>query len=636
MSSRLFRRCVLSLLLAGLLALPAPAQSPVIDYTRGKSHLPNLIAPYTPRSVPQPELANSARLHDLLRDGRLVLSLQDAIYLALENNLDIAVQRYVPALADTDILRSRGGGITRGTGGVGTASAVGVSSLAALDPVVTGNLQWQRTEFPINNPIESATAGIASGEIGKFIQHTSTYNFAYTQGFVTGTSYTLRWNNTRTSTNRAFDFFNPSLSSLIGISVSQPLLNGLGFAQNKRFIRVAKNNKQISDQFFAQQVMDIVSGVKQAYWELIFAYEDVKVKEQSLALAQKLYSDNKRQVEIGTLAPIEVVRAEAEVARTRQDLIVSRTNLLQQQTRLKDLIAKNPNDPLVALVEIEPVDHPQVPDVPETLPVQDAIQVAMQKRPELVQAQFDLSNRHLAVRGARNSMLPRVDAFGFYNGRGLSGEATLPGNPTTVTGTPVILADGTPAQIGGQDLFTQATALQAVGFVNRGIGTAVSDALHGDFPDYGVGVSIQIPIKNRVAQAEMDRALIEQRQAQTRYQRTVNTVIVEVRNTQIALEQTRARIDAAVQGRRLAQETLDAEQKKFQLGASTIFLVIQAQRDLAAARSAEVRTLVDFERARVDFDRALGRTLERSSITLEDAMTGVVTARAPGAPTPRP
>jgi len=228
-------------------------------------------------------------------------------------------------------------------------------------------------------------------------------------------------------------------------------------------------------------------------------------------------------------------------------------------------------------------------------------------------------------------MLPRLDAFGFYSGRGLSGEGETLGNPTAATGTPIILADGSPAQIGGQNLFTQSIQLQQTGVINRGIGTAATSAIQGDFPDYGVGFSIQIPIRNRVAQSEMDRALVEQRQAQTRYQRTVNTIIVEVRNTQIALEQTRSRIDAAVQGRRLAQETLDAEQKKFQLGASTIFLVIQAQRDLSAARSAEVRALVDFERARVDFDRALGRTLERSQITLEDAKTGIVTARAPGA-----
>ena len=631
--SNSFRRGAVSVFLALLITLPLPAQSPQplqTDYTKGKSHLPLFIGPYTPRDVAHLDLMNSVRLEDLIREGKLYLSLQDAIYLTLENNLDIAVARYIPAIADTDLLRSKGGGITRGTGGVGTASAVGVSSLASLDPVVTADFLWQRTEFPVNNPVESATAGVATGDIGKFIQNNTSYNFSYTQGFVTGTSYTVRWNNQRTSTNRAFDFFNPALSSNIGFSVSQPLLNGFGFAQNKRFIRVAKNNQKISDQAFAQQVMDTVSTVKNAYWELVFAREDVEVKEQSLALAEKLYEDNKRQVEIGTLAPIEVVRAESEVARTRQDLIVSQTGLAQQQTILKDLIAKQPNDPTLATVEIELLDSPQVPAVPEILPVQDAIQVAMEKRPELAQLQLDLQNRRLTVRGARNAMLPTVNAFGFYNGRGLSGEATLLGNPTIVPGTPVILADGTQAQIGGLDLFTEATAISPVAFIDRGIGTALSDALHGDFPDYGVGVTISIPIKSRVAQAEMARAQIEERQAQTRYQRTVNSVVVEVRNAQIALEQNRARIDAAVKARELADETLRAEEKKFQLGASTIFLVIQAQRDLAAARSGEVRALVDFQRAGVDFDRALGRTLERSNVDIDDAETGIVTARSTG------
>jgi hypothetical protein len=232
-------------------------------------------------------------------------------------------------------------------------------------------------------------------------------------------------------------------------------------------------------------------------------------------------------------------------------------------------------------------------------------------------------------------MLPTLNTFAFYSGRGLSGEATVPGNPTVVPGTPVILADGSTAQIGGQDLFVQSTVLSPVSFIDRGIGTSLTRALHGDFPDYGVGFSLSIPIKNRVAQAEMARAQIEERQAQTAYQRTVNGIIVEVRNALIALEQNRARIDAAVKARELAEETLRAEEKKFQLGASTIFLVIQAQRDLSETRSTEVRALVDFERARVDFDRALGRTLERSNIRLEDAKTGLVTASA-APPTPHP
>jgi len=631
------RRCALGLLLAGLVALPLPAQSPqaaAIDFTKGKSHFPLFIGPYTPRQIAQPQFVNSPRLEDLIREGKLYLSMQDAIYLALENNLDIAIQRYGPDIADTDILRAQGGGITRGTGGVGTAAAVGVSSLASLDPVVTADFLWQRAEFPVNNPVQSAI-GLEVGEIARFTQQTTSYNFAYTQGFVTGTSYSIQWNNSRTSSSSLFDFFNPALRSQMQFSVQQPLLNGFGYAQNKRFIRVSKNNKKISDQAFAQQVMDIVSTVRRTYWELIFAREDVKVKEQSLALAEKLYHDNQRQVEIGTLAPIEVVRAEAEVARTRQDLIVSQTNLAQQQIIFKDLVAKNPNDPRLALIEIEPLDRPQVPAVPEVLPVPDAIQVAMEKRPEIAQTQLDLQNRHLAVRGARNAMLPTVNAFAFYSGRGLSGEGTVFGNPTVVPGTPVILADGSTAQIGGQDLFVQSSAVSPVSFINRGIGTSITDALHGDFPDYGVGLSISIPIRNRVAQAEMARAQIEERQSQTFYQRTVNGVIVEVRNALIALEQNRSRIDAAIKARELAEETLRAEEKKFQLGASTIFLVIQAQRDLAQTRSTEVRALVDFERARVDFDRALGRTLERSNVKLEDAKTGIVTATV-GAPTSRP
>lgn len=609
------RRAAVSLLLLGLVALPAAGQAPKqvptepfkFDYTKGKSHLPNLLAPYTAREVPLPNLQNSVRLDDLISDGKLYLSLQDAIYLALENNLDIAVQRYGPATAETDVLRAKGGGIARGAGGVGTASALGVSSLAALDPTVSSTLLWQRTEFPVNNPLTTGTGTSTevSAEAARFTQQTSLANFRYEQGFITGTSFRIDLNNQRVSDSSAFSLFNPQTTSNLNFSFSQPLLNGFGFAQNKRFILVSKNNLQISDQFFAQQVMDTISAVKQAYWELIFAAEDVKVKEQSLALAEKLYNDNKRQVEIGTLAPLEVVRAEAEVARTRQDLIVSQTGLLQQQILMKDLITKNPADPLLALVDIAPTDHPDVPAVPEVIPVQDAIQIAMERRPEIIQSQLDLKNRNLTIKASRNAMLPRVNAFAFYGSRGLAGEGVI----EPVSGQPII--------------------------INRGYGTALTSALQGDFPDYGVGLNITIPLNNRVAQAEMARAQIEQRQAETRYRRSINTIIVEVRNAQIALEQNLARVDAARQARRLAQETLDAEQKRFQLGASTIFLVIQAQRDLAQARSTHVRAEVDFERARVDFDRALGRTLDRSNVTLEDAKSGMITARstpAPGSP----
>ncbi|HXE74185.1 MAG TPA: TolC family protein [Candidatus Xenobia bacterium] len=580
------RRCALSLLLAGLLALPLPAQTPLPDYSKGNSHIPNLVAPYTPKPVSPPNLANSPRLDDLIRDGKLYLSLQDAIYLAIENNLDIATARYDPATTATTLLSARGGPVIGGVGG--GFNRVGGAS---LDPLITTSLGIERNRFPLNNPF---LTGAGTFGQGKFNQDLAIGSFGYTQGFDTGTAFRVSWDSRRNFSNPTGNAFNPSITTGLYLGISQPLLNGFGRTQNARAIRVAKNNILISDQTFLQNVMDVVSNVKRSYWELVFAIEDVKVKEQSVALAEKLYEDNKRQVEIGTLAPIEVVRAEAEVARTRQDLIISQTNLRQQQTLLKDQITKNPLDPLVALVEIVPTDHPDVPLVPEILPIQDAIQVAMEKRPEVIAAQLDIKNRNLDSKAAKQALLPGMEVYAFYGGNGLGGFFFNPNTNTLVE--------------------------------DSGLSRSITRAWQADFADYGFGLNISLPIKNRVAQAESARAQIAQRQAETRYQRTINTVVVEVRNAQIAMEQNLARVEAARKNTRLAQETYDAEQKKFQLGASTIFLVIQAQRDLAQARSGEVRAMADFERSRVDFDRALGRTMERNNITIDDAKAGMVNA----------
>lgn len=606
------RPAALSLLLAlGLLLGPAGAQAQTVDYSKGNSHIPLLLHPYMPKIVPPPLLANSPRVNDLIRDGKLYLTLQDAIYLALENNLDMATARYEPALAATDLLRARGGPVRGNIGG----GLFGISG-ATLDPRVGSNLSIQRSRFPVNNALLTGV-GALTPTFFTLDRNLGTADFFYTQGFTTGTAFRVAWENQRAFSNPTQNFFNQNVNTSLSLVVSQPLLNGFGKAQNARAIRLAKNNRQISDQTFAQRVMDIVSQVKNGYWELIFAREDVKVKEQSLALGEKLYNDNKRQVEIGTLAPIEVVRAESEVARTRQDLIVAQTNLLQRQTLMKDLLTKNAAEPVLVLAEIETTDRPEVPDVPEVIPVQDAIQIAMEKRPEVISSQLDIRNRNLDVKAAHNALLPTVEAFAFFSGNGLSGLAQ-----------PFVCPNP------GQSLQTCTSPLIRPVVENSGLGLAVTRAWQADFPDYGFGLNINLPIKNRVAQADSARAEIAQRQAETRYRRTVNTVIVEVRNTQIALAQSRARIDAAVKSRVLFQQTLAAEEKKFQLGASTIFLVIQAQRDLAAARSQEVRALVDFKRAQVDFDRALGRTLERSNVTLDDAKAGTVSARGTGPSAP--
>lgn len=580
----LFRRLAATLLSLLLLALPLPAQSP--DYSRGKSHIPLVFAPYTPRLVPQPDLANSPRIEELIRDGKLHLSLQDAIYLALENNLDVAAARYGPDIAETEVLRTK---------------AVGPSG--SFDPVLSHNLNWTRRAQPQTSTFLTGTNQLKTTPM--------TNSFSYAQAFPTGTSLNILLDSTRTTTNSSRTQFNPSFTSSLQLNFTQRLLNGFGLAPGTRFIRVAKNNRNISDHVFLQQVMDTISTVKNAYWELMFAQADVQVKQQSLALAEKLHQDNKRQVEIGTLAPIEVVRAESEVARTRHELIASQTALLQQQITLKDLVAKNPVDPLLVLVEIVPTDTVEVPELPEVIPVQDAVQIAMEKRPEIVQAQLDLQNRGITVKAVRRSLLPTLDLFGFYSGSGLAGQPFTPFCDPAVT-----LCIPNPPPPG-----------DFVGGFNR----SLTQTYQGDFPNYGFGLSLSIPIKNRAGQAEAARAEIEQRQSQVRYQRVVNQMIRDVRNAQVALEQSRARIDAAEKLRVLFEQTLEAEQKKLQLGASTIFLVIQAQRDLAGARSLEVRARVDFKRAEVTFDRALGRTLERSSISVEGAQSGVV-ATALGKP----
>jgi len=606
---------MVALVVAG--SVPAFGQEPVKmqkaerDYSRGRSAFPNVFAPYAPIRVTAPDLSNSPRIEQLIREGKLQLSLQDAIALALENNLDISVQRYVPWIADTDILRTKAGGAGRGLAGTGTASALGAIPSQNFDPTLSSTFSWDRRSIPVNNPFLSGT-GVA---LSALTNYSLQGNFQYSQGFATGTAYAIAFNNTRASTTSPAQLFNPSVTSSLNLSFTQQLLNGFGFLPNTRFIRIAKNSKKIADFTFQNQVINTVSQVQNLYWDLVFAREDVDVKQRSLELAEKLYNDNKRQVEIGTLAPIEVVRAEAEVARTRQDLIVAQTFLLQQQTLLKNAISKNPLDPALVQVEVIPTDVIVEPPQVEVLPLQDAVTEAWQKRPDVNQAEVDLLNRDINSRATRNALLPTVTLFGQYGGTGLAGNSSILGTSTTLAGSQIVDAAGNPVP----NLFVPSTSTPVLGRTNDGLLEAWDVMSNFSFPTYTVALSVNIPIRNRSAQADNARALLEQRQSETRLRQLQNTVVVEVRNAQIALEQSRARVDAAKKSRELAEQTLDAEQKKYQLGASTIFFVIQAQRDLAQARSTEVRAITDLMKAQVEFQRALGRTLEANKIDISDA-----------------
>jgi outer membrane protein TolC len=423
-------------------------------------------------------------------------------------------------------------------------------------------------------------------------QNTTTGNFTYSQGFGTGTAMQLSFNNNRQATNNTRNSLEPTVNSQFRLTMRQHLLQGFGLGPNLRFIRIARNNRRISDSAFRQQINSTVSQIQNIYWDLVNAYEDVKVKERSLALANRTLSDNRKQVQIGTLAPIEIVRAEAEVATRQQDLIISQTNLQFQQSLMKNAITRSlPKGSPLETAEVIPSDTMQLPTAEAPVTVDDLLQQAMTNRPELEQSSIDLENRKITDKSARNALLPTVDLVGFYGASGLAGNPTALADATTPVG---------------------------------GLGDAVGRLFDSSAPDKGVGVNITIPLRNRSAQADAVRSQLEFRQAELRLQQLRNQIGIEVRNAQFALQQNRARVEAAQKGRQFAQESLDAEQKRYALGASTNFLVLQAQRDLTQAETNLVAAMAAYEKSRVELDRVTGNTLARNNIRFDEATVGQV------------
>jgi outer membrane protein TolC len=491
--------------------------------------------------------------------------------------------------------------------------------------VLTGTLGWERRTTAINNPFLAGTGT----PLSSIISYTSQANFSLGQAFHTGTSYSITWNNNRQSTSNPATFLNPSTQSTLVLAFSQPLLNGFGLLPNTAGIRIARNNKRVADYTFENQVILTVSNVQNLYWDLVFAIEDVKVKQRSVELAKKLYNDNRRQVEIGTLAPIEVVRAESEVARTTQDLVVSETIALRAQTLLKNAISKQLMDPALLSTEIEPTDTIRQPPAIETSPLPEAVREAWEKRPDIKQARINLESNGISVRTSKNALLPSLRLNGSFSGVGLAGNLRVttftPDGTFSPSSTRIVDSAGNIVMLGGLPLFTGvANGTTASSTIQGGYSDALELLRQFRFPTYGVSLTLNIPVMNRAALADNARAQLEQRQAETSLKRLENSIVVEVRNAQIAVQQSQASLEAARKSRELAERTLDAEQKKYQLGASTIFFVIQAQRDLAAAESVELNSLVAIAKAKIELERAVGRTLEVNRISMAEALDGNV------------
>jgi outer membrane protein len=588
----------------------------------------SLWRPYTPHGLPQPVLKNSDRLHSLIKDGKLMLSLNDAVALALENNFDIAIARYNLDIADMDLLLAKSGGTVRGvsnglltgtpggaaaststagatgsgsggtttgTGGAASGSGGVVQStqnsvgspIDSYDPTLTGTLSTDRQLMPISNPV-------AFGGINTLQENTNQYNFLYSQGWATGTLAQVSYNNQRLAVavpqnipgnvfSEVFPF-NPEMTGSWKATVRQHLLQGWGIDNNRRQIIVAQNNRKVTDASFKAQVISTVAQIQNIYWDLVNAYEDLKVQQTAVEFAQRTLTDNRKQVEIGTLAPIEVVSAQSSVAAATQKLIVSQTTLQFQQLITKNAIARNFSDPALTTAQLIPTDTMVVSNEPEP-PAEELVSYALVNRPELLESELNLRNGEINNKAAKNALLPTLDVVGYYGSSGLNNNYP--------------------------DVFTS--------LVDR------------SRPDKGAFVSLSIPIRNRAAQSNQIRSELEYRQNQLNFQQQKNQISLQVRNASFALLQARAGVEAARAARDFARQSLEAEQKKYALGASTSYLVLQQRSNETQSASNYVAALSTYEKDRVALDQVTATILDRNGISMEDAVTGRV-AHMPAIP----
>ncbi len=587
--------------------------------------LGNPIRMYRPTSIPKASFVNSVRLTDLVKDGKIYLSLSDAIALAIENNFDIAIARYDLDIADTDILRTRTGasplgapsglitgtlggsastlttgggpgGTTVGSGGAGSGAAGLTLTTAgagptpeALEPSVTSSIQFERAESP-------QTSAFAP----RAFQNTNTYDFTYNQGFVTGTSLAVAFNNARQTTNNEFDLYSPQLESNFKATVTQHLLQGAGIWVNKRFIYQAANNRRITDSSFRQQILYTVNQVESIYWGLVQAYEDVQAKKRALEQSSKLADDDRKQLEIGTVAPLQVVQDESSVASDKQALISSQSSLNYQQQIIKQAIARNLNDPALSVAPVIPTDRVTIEEIPEEKqPVEALVQEAFQKRPELEQAVLTLRNDEITLKGARNALLPTFDIYGFYSGTGVGG-ALSPYCENPFTGKPC-------------------SSIPSVGY-----GSTVQDLFNSSSPDKGMGFNLTIPLGNKYAQSVQARSLMEYRQAELRLEQLYTQIRMQVVNAQFALSNDRAQVQAAIAARDFQQQSVDAEIKKLHLGASTTANVLLQERNLATAEDNLIAANAAYAKDRAGLYQTLASTLQHYGINLNEAASGQV------------
>ncbi len=616
------------------------------DYTTLKAHsFKDPFAPYTSTGYDLPHLGNTPDLDQLLRGGKLYLSLDDAVTLALENNYDIAIARINLDIADTDVLRTHAGAIFRGVstglvtgtlggttttitggggpGGTNTANGgagAGANGLVLstngggplpynFDPVLTGTAEYERVTTQSASTLQPTSTN-----------SDYTGNLSYQEGFSTGTLLTVGFNNSDVANSNPSNFsaLRSTLNTSLRATVTQHLLQGFGPKINRRFIIEAENDRRITDSAFRQQVIYTITQIESIYWSLVSAYEDAQAKERALSQSTQLTADNRKQLQIGTLAPLDVVNSDSAVATDKQALITSQSNLEYQQLLMKQAIARNLNDPQLAQAPVIPTDRVGLDRLPEEdMKVEDLVKEAYTLNPQVEQAVLSMKNNEITIRGEKNGLLPVIDAFGFYGVSALAGAAN-------------------PGYNGGGT-----TGVSTATTVPTGYAGALSNLFTNLNPDYGVGVNINIPIRNRVAQADQARSQMEYRQTQMRLQQLYTQLRIQVINAQYAITNDRANVQAAQTARDFQAQSLDAEQKKYKLGASTTANVLTQERNLAIGENNLISATAAYAKDRSSFNQILSNTLDRYGVALTDAASGVITSKphipyltAPQAPAP--
>jgi outer membrane protein TolC len=579
---------------------------------------------YRGKTVPPPSLANSSRLDSLVKDGKLYLTLENAIDLALENNLDLVIARYNLPIAQMDVLRTEAGGTVRGvntgvvsgtpggagglfgassgagaggtSGGAGGAGA-GASGLVQSTLGTGASVNSYDPNISAKTYIDHTTQLLPNQVLyGVPVIHQNTFlgDLTYSQAFATGASIQVAWDNNRQTTNSPNNTLNPQLNSYFEFYANQELLAGFGLGPNLRYLRIAKTNQKVSDIAFRAQLIATVVQIGDLYWDLVNAYDNEQVGERSVAFATETLNVAKKQLGLQAIPEMDVLKAEADLATRQQDLTTARTNLELQELYMKNAVTRSLDDPVLQEMAVVPVDHAVAQAEPDTRPAQEMIAEALKERTELLESSLVLENSELSRKTARNALLPSLSVYGFYAGTGYAG----PANPLDNTGTNV----------------------------PTGFGGAVDNAFNYSSPEYQVGFQLNVPLRNRIAKADQYRTELEYRQSQVYLEELKKRIRIEVRNAAFALEQGASRVDAARTARDLAQKTLDITQQEQKLGAGSNQQTLSADHDLAVAESALVSAETDYEKARIEVKRATGSVLEDYGISVADARAGVVEA----------